>query len=152
MEKSFKELTKEEKILTVAKFIIKNKATIEMTADNFGISISSVKKYINNKENLQSIDYDIYLAVKKVQQELISIGQHVGGKNGVRSASISDFEIEEIARIMIDKGYTLQNTSLEFGIPTSTLYERLMSINNKNLSEELERLFDINNRNKGGRR
>ena len=53
---------------------------------------------------------------------------------------------------MIDKGYTLQNASLEFEIPTSTLYERLMSINNKNLSEELERLFDINNRNKGGRR
>ena len=66
----FKNMTKVKKILTVAKYIIENNATITQTALNFGISTSSVKKYINDAYNLQSIDNNMYLAVKEVQDKL----------------------------------------------------------------------------------
>ena len=42
----------EEKIITVANYIVDNKATIIKTAEHFNMSTSSIKKYINGKDKL----------------------------------------------------------------------------------------------------
>ena len=148
----FKNMTKVKKILTVAKYIIENNATIEQTALNFGISTSSIKKYINDDYNLKSIDPNAYLAVKDVQEKLQIEGRIKGAKAGKRTATITEFEAEEIARVMIENGWTLQQASLHFdNVPTSTIYENLMKISNCELLEKLQNLFEENNRFKGGR-
>ena len=131
-------------ILNVAKFIIENKATIETTANHFNLSASCIKKYINDKENLQSLDMETYNDVKKVQQYLIEVGHHVGGKNGIREPKYSDFEAMEIAETMIEDGLSLKEASKLFGIPTSTIYERITSINDEIIQEKLKELFNEN--------
>jgi len=148
----FKNMTKVKKILTVAKYIIENNATITQTALNFGISTSSVKKYINDAYNLQSIDNDMYLAVKAVQDKLQIDARIKGGKNGKRGSTISEFEAEEIAKVMVEMSWTLEQASQHFdGVPTSTIYENLMKISDKDLLLELQNLFEENNKSKGGR-
>lgn len=135
---------REKKILEIAKYIISNKATIQMAADKFGISTSSVKKYINDDKNLKSIDYSAYVAVKETQKDLIKTGNYVGGKNGIRTSSISDFEAEEIARTMIQKGWTLEQASIFYQIPSSTIYDNLMRLKDSELLNDLKRLFKEN--------
>lgn len=150
---NLKNMSKEQKILSVAKYIIENKATISQTAIHFGMSTSSIKKYINDEQNLQSIDNNIYLAVKNVQDEILKDAQIKGGSTGKRSTSISEFEALEIARVMIEKGWTLEQASIYFDeIPTSTIYENLMRITDVELLTELQNLFHENNKMKGGRR
>ncbi len=131
-------------ILNVAKFIIENKATIETTANHFNLSASCIKKYINDKENLQSLDMETYNDVKKVQQYLIEVGHHVGGKNGIREPKYSDFEAMEIAETMIEEGLSLKQASTRFSIPTSTIYERITNIKDDVIKNELEELFEAN--------
>ena len=143
-------MEKEKKILEVAKYIIEEKATISMAAERFNSSISSIKKYINNPENLQSIDMDIYNAVKETQKEIEAIGHYVGGKNGIREPKYTEFEALEIAEVMIAESLTLEQASVRFGIPRSTLYEALKRINDEKIVEELGILFDINNSRFGG--
>ncbi len=135
---------KERKILEISKYIIENKATIEVTANHFGISISSIKKYINDKNNLPSINNDLYIAVKEVQKGLIKIGNQVGGKNGVATPSISDFEITEILEQMLNNNLTLSEASLKYDRPVSTIYDRLMKIDDPKTKEALQELFYVN--------
>lgn len=143
MELSEEEI-KNQKILEVAKFIIENKATIDVTANNFNLSSSSIKKYINDDNKLKKIDLDIYNSVKKVQEELIEIGRSVGGKNGIREKKYSDFEAMEIAETMIEESLTIKEASILFSIPSSTLYEMVTSIEDNVIKEELKLLFEDN--------
>jgi|GEM_PF-1677526 len=143
MELSEEEI-KNQKILEVAKFIIENKATIDVTANNFNLSSSSIKKYINDDNKLKKIDIDIYNSVKKVQEELIEIGRSVGGKNGIREKKYSDFEAMEIAETMIEESLTIKEASILFSIPSSTLYEMVTSIEDSVIKEELKILFEAN--------
>lgn len=136
---------KEKKILEVAKYIIENKATIEMTANHFNMSISSIKKYINNDDNLKSIDIEIYNEVKKVQQYLIEIGNHTGGKNSIAQSKHTEFEAIEIAQTMLEEGLTVNQAAVKFNVPKSTLYEMITSINDPFIREELKALFESNN-------
>lgn len=130
---------KEKKVLEIAKYIIENKATISVVATKFNVSISSVKKYINN--DLPTIDLNIYNAVKKVQQELIETGQKVGGLNGKRGPKFTDFEAIEIAQVMIENSLTLDEASAKFNIPRSTIYDRIRNIKDDKIQEELDILF-----------
>ena len=98
---------RQKKILEVAKYIIANKATITMTADYFGLSVSSIKKYINDQDKLKAIDFEIYNEVKKVQNELENIGHYIGGKNGIREPKYTEFEALEIAETMISESLTI---------------------------------------------
>lgn len=134
-------LEKKRKILSVAKYIIEMKATIEMTANHFGLSKSTIKKYINDENNLKKIDENLYLCVKQVQQELEYFGHVVGGKNGIRTASITEFESLEIAEKIIRKKMTIEQASDFFQIPTSTLYENIRKINDISIQEELDKVF-----------
>jgi len=144
------DIKRKTKILEVAKYIIENKATINMAAEHFNLSTSSIKKYINNPENLQSIDMDIYNAVKETQKEIEAIGNYVGGKNGIREPKYTEFEALEIAETMIAESLTLEQASSKFNIPTSTLYETLKRINDEKIEEELKILFDSNSSRFGG--
>lgn len=50
----------DELIKQVANYIINNRATINETAGAFGKSVSSIKKYINDADKLQRIDFELY--------------------------------------------------------------------------------------------
>ena len=132
----------DKKVLEVAKYIIENNATIEITANHFNLSTSSIKKYINNK--LPLIDNELYLAVKLVQSNLEKIGHSVGGKNGIREPKYTEFEALEIAETMIANSLTLKEAEELFKIPTSTIYERIRAIKDDNIQSELDILFRNN--------
>lgn len=142
---------RQKKILEVAKYIIENKATIAMTANHFDLSVSSVKKYINDQDKLRSIDFKIYNEVKNVQNELEKVGHYVGGKNGIRESKYSEFEILEIAETMIAESLTLIEASKKFNIPKSTLYERIMSIKDDDIESDLRSLLETNKERFGSR-
>lgn len=135
---------REKKILEVAKFIIKNKATIAVTAKQFNLSTSTIKKYINDKDKLQAINIEAYNSVKEIQKELENIGHYVGGKNGIREPKYTEFEALEIAETMISDSLTYAEASKQFNIPTSTLYERIKAIDDDKIQEALRNLSDIN--------
>lgn len=63
----------DELIKQVANYIINNRATINETAGAFGKSVSSIKKYINDADKLQRIDFELYQKVKEVQVLVIMI-------------------------------------------------------------------------------
>lgn len=65
----------EEKIIAVANYIVDNNATIIQTAEHFNMSPSSIKKYINSKDKLQSIDIELFKKVKEVQMGITLVGQ-----------------------------------------------------------------------------
>ena len=65
----------EEKIITVANYIVDNNATIIQTAEHFNMSPSSIKKYINSKDKLQSIDIELFKKVKEAQMGITLVGQ-----------------------------------------------------------------------------
>ena len=64
----------EEKIRVVANYIVDNKATIIQTAEHFYMSTSSIKKYINGKDKLQSIDVELFKKVKEAQMSVTIYG------------------------------------------------------------------------------
>ncbi len=65
----------EEKIIAVANYIVDNNATIIQTAEHFNMSPSSIKKYINSKDKLQSIDIELFKKVKEAQMGITLVGQ-----------------------------------------------------------------------------
>lgn len=117
----------EERIITVANYIVDNKATIIQTAEHFNMSTSSIKKYINSKDKLQSIDIELFKKVKEAQMSVIIDGQIKGGKIGSREGvrSISEEKLTYIMDEMIEKDLTLKQVEEIYGIPTSTLYDSI---------------------------
>lgn len=131
---------KQKKILDVAKYIIENRATIADTAQRFEMSISSIKKYINNE--LPLIDKEIYDDVKKIQEVIIHLGNTGGGKVGKRGPAHTDFEAMEIAETMIKHDLTIEQASEMFDIPKSTLYEMIRRIDDNVIQDSLNEMFE----------
>lgn len=131
---------KQLRVLEVAKFIIVNKATIEKTANKFGLSISSIKKYINI--DLPLIDVGIYKAVKMVQQGLINEGVKKGGTIGKRQPKYSEFESLEMAETIIKEGLTLKDASIKFNVPKSSIHNRIRDIEDEEIQSELDKLYE----------
>lgn len=132
-----------EKILQVANYILENKATINMVYEKFGYSISTIKKYINDEDKLQSIDNELYEKVKEVQKEIEHEGQIKGAKIGKRKPTYTDEEIIEILNEMVKKGLTLEEAYEIYGVSTSTLYERIMTLDEEYKSSA-KKLFEEN--------
>lgn len=132
----------EEKIIAVANYIVDNNATIIQTAEHFNMSPSSIKKYINSKDKLQSIDIELFKKVKEAQMSVIIDGQIKGGKiesrEGVRS--ISEEKLTYIMDEMIEKDLTLKQVEEIYGIPTSTLYD---SIEKTSDLERKSKIYDM---------
>lgn len=127
----------DELIKQVANYIINNRATINETAGAFGKSVSSIKKYINDVDKLQRIDFELYLKVKEVQKVIELNGQIAGGRIGKRSAGISDYDSIEMAQDRIDNYATLEQLSKKYNVPTSTIYEAIKRIDD----DETQRLL-----------
>lgn len=127
----------DELIKQVANYIINNRATINETAGAFGKSVSSIKKYINDVDKLQRIDFELYLKVKEVQKIIELNGQIAGGRIGERSAGISDYDSIEMAQDRIDNYATLEQLSKKYNVPTSTIYEAIKRIDD----DETQRLL-----------
>ena len=137
---------KNEKILSVANYIIENEATIAQTAKHFGLSTSSIKKYINDEDKLQSIDYGSYIIVKEIQKKIEEAGRIKGGETGKRTTNISKEEIVSIARQIINNGWTIEEASYKLNIPSSTIYDRIRNIQDIELQNELDEVFYENKR------
>ena len=135
-------MEKKQKVLEVAKYIIEKTATIQMTADHFGMSTSSIKKYINN--DLKDIDEDIYNKVKLVQKNLEEYGRLAGAKTGKRGPKYTDFEALEIAETMIANQMTIEEASEYFGMPRVSLYESIKRVDNQEIKTNLELSFKKN--------
>ena len=127
----------DELIKQVANYIINNRATINETAGAFGKSVSSIKKYINDADKLQRIDFELYLKVKEVQKVIELNGQIAGGRIGKRSAGLSDYDSIEMAQDRIDNYATLKQLSKKYNVPTSTIYEAIKRIDD----DETQRLL-----------
>ncbi len=127
----------DELIKQVANYIINNRATINETAGAFGKSVSSIKKYINDVDKLQRIDFELYLKVKEVQKIIELNGQIADGRIGKRSAGISDYDSIEMAQDRIDNYVTLEQLSKKYNVPTSTIYEAIKRIDD----DETQRLL-----------
>ena len=121
--------------------IIKYNYTIEYAALKFGISESTINKYISYLKKLNNDLYKKYTLSIKQKNEL---GKIVGGKNSKRQPTISEFESLEIAETMISNGMTLEEAEKRFDIPKSTIYERIRSIDNIEIQNELDILFEKN--------
>lgn len=57
----------EERVIDLANYVIENKSTVREAAKKFYISKSTVHKDIADR--LKSLDYELYLAVKRVLDE-----------------------------------------------------------------------------------
>lgn len=57
----------EERVIDLANYVIENKSTVREAAKKFYISKSTVHKDIADR--LQALDYELYLAVKRVLDE-----------------------------------------------------------------------------------
>lgn len=127
----------DELIKQVANYIINNRATINETVGAFGKSVSSIKKYINDADKLQRIDFELYQKVKEVQKIVELNGQIAGGRIGKRSASVSDYDSVEMAQDRINNYTTLEQLSKKYNVPTSTIYEAIKRINDEETQQLL---------------
>lgn len=136
----------ENKIIKAANYIINNKATISECANYLEMSVSSVKKYINDSDKLQTINKELYDKVKEVQNEIEHQGQIKGAKTGDKISydTYTDFEITEIIDEMLKKSLTLKEASAMFSIPKSSLYERIINYPDKEKLKEVKKLFGYN--------
>ena len=132
----------EEKIIAVANYIVDNNATIIQTAEHFNMSPSSIKKYINGKDKLQSIDIELFKKVKEAQMGITLDGQIKGGKTGSTKGNsyLGKEKVLCLIDEMLDKDLTYEEAEKMFGVPSSTIYDGVKRFANK---ERLSRLEDM---------
>ena len=132
----------EEKIITVANYIVDNNATIIQTAEHFNMSPSSIKKYINSKDKLQSIDIELFKKVKEAQMGITLDGQIKGGKTGSTKGNsyLGKEKVLYLIDEMLDKDLTYEEAEKMFGVPSSTIYDGVKRFADK---ERLSRLEDM---------
>lgn len=134
------------KILDIAKYIIKNDATIDQAAKHFGCSKSTIQHYINDPDKLPSIDINIYDSVYNVQKIVCLKGNIKGGKAGlgVKRSKHTQEEIENLVCYMIENGLTYAEMSRKYNIPISTLHDMFKRIENKEICMGLANLASYN--------
>ena len=131
----------EEKIIAVANYIVDNKATI-IQAEHFNMSPSSIKKYLNSKDKLQSIDIELFKKVKEAQMGITLDGQIKGGKTGSTKGNsyLGKEKVLCLIDEMLDKDLTYEEAEKMFGVPSSTIYDGVKRFADK---ERLSRLEDM---------
>lgn len=129
---------------SVIRDMISNYLTKEMAAKKHNISESSISKY------LQSLDEndELKVAYKQSRERIRKIGNIVGGLNGQRQATNTDFEAREVAQTMVEQGLTLDEASAKFDRPRSTIYDIVRRIDDQDVQDELDVLFDSARRQK----
>lgn len=128
----------------VIKDIIANNLTNEVASKKYGISESTIIKYVASLDD----ESDLKKNYKIIKAKLDAIGKVVGGLNGQRQAKNTEFEAMEIADAMISERLTLDEASHKFDVPRSTIYEIIRRINDKDIQDDLDELFDSAKRHK----
>ena len=133
----------EEKIISVANYIIENKATIIQTAEHFNMSPSSIKKYINSKDKLPSIDIELFKKVKETQMGITLEGQIKGGKTGTTKGNsyLGKEKILYLIDEMLNKDLTYEEAEKMFGVPSSTIYDGVKRFADKERLLRLEEMY-----------
>ena len=141
-EDNEKKSLKDVNMIDVVLDMTNNLLTKEIAAKKYNISISKISKYI------QSLDQnnEILINYKNSRKKLEKIGKIVGGLNSKRNPNNTDFEALEIAETMINNGLTIDEASIVFKQPRSTIYETLKRINDENILIQLDKLFYDNKR------
>ena len=128
------------KIYESAQYIIKNNASIPEASAALGYSVRSIQQYINDDDKLKRLAPEVYYTVRSILVEKEREGRIKGGKNGKRGSSISEEMAIKIALDMISNNLTYEMASEKYGIPSSTIYENLKRIHDKNIATQLEKL------------
>ena len=114
------------KILMVANYIIKNKATVKDVMEEFNLSKKTVLNYVNvylkKMSETDPIYLELYNEVKKTMKNNEYLGKIKGGKTGARGYHYTDFEIMEVAETIIERNMTLKEASEYFRRLQSGLY------------------------------
>lgn len=137
---------KDAKIISeVALFIIEGH-TIGETSRKFGLSERTIQNYIKelNKKDSSFYNEKLYKAVRFSQNKMISEKVRTGGKIGKRGPTNSEFDMEEIAKVMIEERISLNVASKFFSVPASTIYDGLKRIDDEEIQFELRQLYDDN--------
>lgn len=151
-------------LLKLAHYIITNHATISSAANEFKVSVRTIQlrlKQIELKSKISednNIDWkDLNDSIQKIKRTNEAKGKIFGGIKGKRSGIYSEEEAKLIAKYIINNGLTIEEASISLGeklgikyinIPTSTLYDTLMRIEDEDLKNELRRHFYGNKKNR----
>ena len=113
--------------IDLVNYIINQEATGKEAAEYFDVSLSTVRKRLAGiKENLSS-NSSIYEELEEVAKKNEQMGKVVGGKSP-NSGPKRILQVEDIVKIAMDmlvNNFTIQEASLKYGIPGSTLAENL---------------------------
>lgn len=117
--------------------------TIKEAHEKLGYSERTIQNYISALNNERSNVYNplLYKKVRLQQEKTSRERNRVGGGISTYSSSVTMEERIEMAKIVLENDFTIEQASLYFNIPTSTLYDYLISIDDKGLLEELHGLF-----------
>lgn len=131
-------------IQEIADYIIDNH-TISEASSKFHFSERTVQNYIKelNIESSRFYNSNLYDKVRLSQKKMSLLKAKQGGEIGKRGPSTSEFDLEEIARVMIDERLSLSMASKFFSIPISTLYDGLKRLDDV-WQDELEKLYEEN--------
>lgn len=94
-----------------------------------------------------TISLDFYNEVKKVMKNNEHLGKVKGGKTWFRGYHYTDFEMMEVAETIIERNMTLKEASEYFDIKASTIYDRITTINDNVIQDNLRAVFDNNKNN-----
>lgn len=123
----------------VVNHIINSKTTIEQASLMFGISESTLHKYI---ADIKESNQELYNRLLLVQEEVSKRGHILGGKTSIRGPKYTDFESVEIAETIIGDDLTLVEASMKFDVPKSSIYERVKAVNDEEIQKNLQDIFD----------
>ena len=127
-------------------YIINKGATAKEAAEYFGVSLSAVRKKLASiKESLQD-NSEIKNQLLSVINNNQDIGRIKGGLSHNSGAKMTDtiVSIAEKAIYVLANNLTIEEASIKFNIPTSTLFEHFKKLANPNYHQiytDLQSLF-----------
>lgn len=133
------------KVLEIARYIVKEGATLNKVADHFKMSKRTIQLYL---KELRDIDVDIYEKVEEIKNSNQQEGKIKGGKNSKSSPKNELKKVEEIAKVMVNEDLTIKEAALRYDMKESTLYDNLLRIEQEKLKRNLDLLFENHRKNK----
>ncbi len=114
--------------------------TVEEAAENFGVSVSTIKKRLAQVRDLTNPKYDEIEAEKlKLAQMKVSIrGHKKGGASGKRGGTFTEEQARKLAELYLNSGLTFKDLSSDLHIPTSTLWDTIRSIKDAELQSRID--------------
>lgn len=117
--------------------------TIKEAHEKTGFSERTIQNYISALNKKESNVYNplLYQKVRLKQEQISHERNKLGGVISTYTSHVSMEERINMVKIVLDNDFTIDQASIYFDIPSSTLYEYLISIDDKALLEELQALF-----------